>query len=129
MQLLATDGNEGSEDNVVSGLDLIGGRITMLKKVLSEERIPHMGWNELKQTRSHPLWENIPVSKDFYFANSYHFVPKDSAVTAGITDYCGGFVSAVGKGNIFGVQCHPEKSQKAGFQLIKNFLNWNGRDA
>lgn len=132
MQLLADRGNEGVEGERagnVPGLGFIAGSVEPLRVRDPAERIPHMGWNEVKQTKPHPLWSEIPERKDFYFANSYHLVPADESVVAGRTDYCGGFVSAVARGNVFGVQCHPEKSQKAGLQLIRNFLSWNGTDA
>lgn len=129
MQLLATEGIEGSEGQATPGLNLLEGRVVALKKKRAEERVPHMGWNEIAQTKPHPLWADIPSGKDFYFANGFHFEPKNEAVVYGKTDYCGGFVSAVGKGNVFGLQCHPEKSQKAGLQFIRNFLSWDGRGA
>ena len=85
-------------------------------------KVPHMGWNTVKQTRPHALWANIPDNTHYYFVHSYHFKVRDEENIAAVTPYCGEFVSAVAKDHIVGTQFHPEKSQKAGFRLIKNFL-------
>jgi imidazole glycerol-phosphate synthase subunit HisH len=119
MQLLATSGNEGM---AVDGLNFIEGKVIRLEPQAAGERIPHVGWNNVNYTRDSPLFDSIPKGKDFYFIHSYHFACKDKAAAIASTPYCGGFVSAVGKENIFGVQFHPEKSQVSGFQLLKNFL-------
>lgn len=119
MQLLATNGTEGEE---IAGLGWIPGEVHRLRRETPGTRIPHVGWNEVVCTRPSPLFEGIPPGKDFYFVHSYHFVCRDEAHVLARTDYAGGFVSAVARDNIFGVQFHPEKSQRAGFQLLKNFL-------
>ena len=87
-----------------------------------DERIPHVGWNEVVFASESPVFKNISSGKDFYFVHSYHILCKNSSDVLATTPYCGGLVSAVGRGNIFGVQFHPEKSQRLGFQFIKNFL-------
>lgn len=119
MQLFGTTGLEGGE---TAGLGWIPGEVRRLVPQTSDERIPHVGWNEVRQQSPHPLFENISDGKDFYFVHSYHLSCLDSSDVAATTPYCGGFVSAVARGSMFGVQFHPEKSQKAGFQLLKNFL-------
>ena len=118
MQLLASNGTEGGEKE---GLGFIKGKVIRLEKK-SDERIPHIGWNEVILKKECPIFNNIDTGRDFYFVHSYHFVPSNKDDIAAITPYCGEFVSAVRNGNVFGVQFHPEKSQKAGFRLLKNFL-------
>ncbi len=120
MQLLASKGFEGGETD---GLNLIPGEVRVLRPPDTDLRIPHVGWNEIKSLQPNLLFTNIHDGTDFYFVHSYHFVPHDSANVVTVTDYGIDFVSAVTKGNVFGVQFHPEKSQRAGFQLIKNFLS------
>ncbi|OHA67368.1 MAG: imidazole glycerol phosphate synthase, glutamine amidotransferase subunit [Candidatus Wildermuthbacteria bacterium RIFCSPHIGHO2_02_FULL_45_25] len=118
MQLLATKGQEGGE---TEGLGLLEGEVKMLECV-SEERLPHMGWNEVDYEKESSLFFSIPSHRDFYFCHSYHFVPADDSHVIARTSYCQNFVSAVQKRNLFGVQFHPEKSQAMGFQILKNFL-------
>jgi glutamine amidotransferase len=119
MQLLASQGVEGGG---MEGLGFIPGQVVRLEKK-DEERIPHIGWNEVHQTSEDiPIFEGIPQGKDFYFVHSYHFCPEDRGHVLATTPYCGSFVSAVGSENILGTQFHPEKSLGIGFQLLKNFL-------
>jgi glutamine amidotransferase len=119
MQLLA---DEGHESGVVRGLGLIPGRIERMSPARPSERIPHVGWNEVYATPGATLFDNIPPGSDFYFTHSYHLVPGDPRTVLATTPYCGGIVSAVCHGAVMGVQFHPEKSSRAGFQLIRNFL-------
>lgn len=119
MQLLADTGHEGS---AVAGLGLIPGDVIRLIPDLPSSRIPHVGWNEVYKKVDSPLLTNIVDGSDFYFVHSYHFVPRDTAHILATTPYCGGFVSAIIKENIVGVQFHPEKSGRPGFQIIENFL-------
>jgi len=120
MQLLADKSSEGGS---FKGLGLIPGVVEKLKPTSPLERIPHIGWNEFYKKQSSPLVKNIVDGTDFYFVHSYHFIPKKKDDILATTPYCGEFVSAVGHQNIYGVQFHPEKSSKPGFQLIKNFLS------
>jgi glutamine amidotransferase len=83
-----------------------------------------MGWNRVKQTRSHALWNGIADGSYFYFVHSYYALPADASHVMGKTDYGKPFASAVGRDNIFATQFHPEKSAAAGLQLYKNFVNW-----
>lgn len=89
-------------------------------------KIPHMGWNQVKQTREHPLWNGIPQDSRFYFVHSYYADSADNKNVAGLTQYGIEFTSVAARDNIFAVQFHPEKSQKHGLQLLENFINWNG---
>ncbi len=120
MQLLADSGVEGGE---AAGLGMIPGQVVRLESGESGERIPHVGWNEIWPQQQHALFEHIADGSDFYFVHSYHFITSDPAFVLSTTPYCRGFTSAVGKGRIMGVQFHPEKSQRSGFQLIRNFLS------
>jgi glutamine amidotransferase len=88
-------------------------------------KVPHMGWNQVRQSGAHPLWQGIENLARFYFVHSYFVVPSASALAAGMTDYPRPFVSAVSTRNIFAVQFHPEKSHTAGLKLLANFVNWN----
>jgi len=123
MQLLARTGFEGGE---TEGLDFIGGTIRRLEPDTSSTRIPHAGWNEVHQERPCPLFHDIPDGKDFYFVHSYHFECDDPVHIVARTPYCGGFVSCVNRANVYGVQFHPEKSQRPGLELLRNFLAISG---
>lgn len=119
MQLFASKGKEGTACN---GLHYIPGEVTLLEPAFGEERIPHVGWNEIQIEQESPLLEGIADGTNYYFVHSYHFRVEQESDVLCRTDYCGGFVSAVARANIVGTQFHPEKSQKAGFLLIQNFL-------
>lgn len=119
MQLLASFGEEGGG---ASGLDLVPGRVVRLQS--QDARIPHVGWNSVELTAPTPLFAGIPTACDFYFVHSYHFVCDSPDDALAQTDYCGGFTSAVGCGYVFGVQFHPEKSQRNGLALLRNFVGY-----
>jgi glutamine amidotransferase len=87
-------------------------------------KVPHMGWNEVSQTQPHALWGGIADGARFYFVHSYYADEADPAVRSGRTRYGVDFTSAVARDNIFAVQFHPEKSQAAGLQLLRNFVHW-----
>lgn len=118
MQLLASKGYEGKETD---GLNLIPGEVKRLIPI-EEQRIPHVGWNEVYPVHSCVLFKDINPGKDFYFVHSYHFVTENDETIAATTPYCRGFVSAVAHNKVFGTQFHPEKSQRAGSMLLTNFL-------
>jgi glutamine amidotransferase len=120
MQLMASRGTEGGD---TEGLALVTAQVKRLEPDLPSTRIPHVGWNEVVPARATPLLDGVPPGKDFYFVHSYHVVPDDAGDVVATTPYCGGFVSAIGNNTtLFGVQFHPEKSQKNGFRLLKNFI-------
>ena len=87
-------------------------------------KIPHMGWNRVRQTRRHPLWDGIADDAHFYFVHSYYAEPADPALIVGETHYGIGFTCAVAAANIFAVQFHPEKSASDGLRLYRNFVSW-----
>jgi len=120
MQLMGTRGEEGGDRK---GLGLVPGVVTRLVPDAADTRIPHIGWNEVHYAGAPSLFTGIPSGKDFYFVHSYHFRTEQPAASLGRTPYCGGFTSVVQGGPaMFGVQFHPEKSQRVGKQLLKNFL-------
>ncbi|MAA75112.1 MAG: imidazole glycerol phosphate synthase subunit HisH [Salinisphaeraceae bacterium] len=90
-------------------------------------KIPHMGWNQVRHERNHPLWKDIAPSSWFYFVHSYYVAPEDERHVAGTTEYGLRFTSVLLRNNVFAVQFHPEKSQSAGLQLLANFLEWDGQ--
>jgi glutamine amidotransferase len=95
----------------------------LLDGAATGERVPHMGWNSVDlHADDEPLFRGLPAKPNFYFVHSYHFRTSDDGDVAGTTPYCGAFASVVRRGNICGTQFHPEKSQRAGFQLLENFL-------
>ena len=119
MQLLAEKGYEVRECN---GLGYIEGEIVRFIPSEMKERIPHVGWNNIEKNLEIPLLDGIPDNTNFYFVHSYYFKALREENIAAVTPYCGEFPSIVVKDNIVGTQFHPEKSQKAGFKVIKNFL-------
>ena len=89
-------------------------------------KVPHMGWNQVRQTVPHPMWNGIPQETRFYFVHSYYADSAEPADVAGETDYALRFTSAAAHANIFAVQFHPEKSQHGGLRLLQNFMSWDG---
>ena len=120
------------EGGGVRGLGLFAGRVPLFPADKMRDatgaalKVPHMGWNHVHQTRAHPLWLGIPQDTRFYFVHSYYAAPAGDAEVAGYTDYGLRFTSAAARGNIFAVQFHPEKSQRAGLALLANFVQWDG---
>lgn len=121
MQFLATVGFEGGETR---GFGWIEGEVKKLEPKEPHTKIPHIGWNEVRFVKSHRLFNGVPAGKDFYFVHSYHVVCKNEEDVIARTAYGGDFVSAIQKGNILGVQFHPEKSQRFGLRVIRNFLSF-----
>ncbi|WP_029910106.1 imidazole glycerol phosphate synthase subunit HisH [Caulobacter sp. UNC358MFTsu5.1] len=120
-QLLAT---EGLEFGVTPGLDWIQGQVKKLEPSDPSLTIPHMGWNAIAFARDHVLFQGVPDGAHMYYANSFALTPADPADIVAVSDHGGLFTAAVAKGNVAGVQFHPEKSQAAGLALLANFLEW-----
>ena len=118
LQMLFEHGEEGD----TPGLGLLPGRVP--KFAVSGLKIPHMGWNEVLQARTHALWDGIADRSRFYFVHSYYPQPADGALTAATCAYGVSFTCAVARDNIFAVQFHPEKSQNSGLRLLSNFVQW-----
>jgi len=122
-----------SEEQDTPGLGLIPGEVQRfrpegLQPDGSRYKIPQMGWNRVEQQSPggvrHPIWAGVPDQAWFYFVHSYCAQPADAAHSAGLTQYCTRFTSAVARDNIFATQFHPEKSADHGLALYRNFLNW-----
>lgn len=128
MQALLT---HSEENNGIDCLDIIPGNVRLFnipQKATEEKlKVPHMGWNTVHQTCTHPLWKNIEQDSRFYFVHSYYVSPTDPAVIAATSRYPDEFTAAIYKDNVFAAQFHPEKSQRAGLQLLENFVNWDGQ--
>ncbi|MBL1265387.1 imidazole glycerol phosphate synthase subunit HisH [Candidatus Methylomicrobium oryzae] len=126
MQALLTD---SEENGGTSGLSLIPGHVVRFAENLADSdghalKIPHMGWNQVHQI-PHVLWQDIPQDSRFYFVHSYYARPDNADTTAATSAYPETFACALAQDNIFAVQFHPEKSQTAGLQLLRNFLRWS----
>lgn len=126
--------SRSEENGGVECLDVFSGDVKFFGEELIDNngvrlKVPHMGWNQVSQTLSHPLWRDIPNQSRFYFVHSYYVEPSVDAVVAGESHYGVPFAAAVCRENLFAVQFHPEKSQKAGLQLLKNFVAWDGSAA
>jgi len=122
---------EHSEEGNTPGLGVLPGKVvrfpTALIGSLGEKlKVPHMGWNQVYQTMSHPMWNGIADGTRFYFVHSYYVDTPDHGLVAGTSRYPSSFTCAVARNNIFAVQFHPEKSQSAGLRLLSNFVSWNG---
>ena len=119
-----------SEEGGAAGLGLLPGKVVrfqldgQLQEDGSRFKVPQMGWNQVRQSASHPMWAAIPDDSYFYFVHSYFVQPDDAAHSVGVTVYGAPFCCAVARDNIFATQFHPEKSAAAGLQLYKNFVQW-----
>jgi len=124
LQVLFThsDENEG-----IDCLNILPGTVTQFQLDNPELKIPHMGWNQIEQTQTHPLWHKIPQNSRFYFVHSYYVQPENSDLITGKTTHGETFASAVAANNLFAIQAHPEKSAEVGLQLFTNFIQWDGQ--
>ena len=118
------------ENGGIDCLNVLPGRVAWFgapRDAASGERlkVPHMGWNQVQQTREHPLWRGVAPDSRFYFVHSYYPQPADALLTLGQTCYGFTFASVIGRDNVFAAQFHPEKSAQAGLRLLANFSDWN----
>ncbi|HXS91817.1 MAG TPA: imidazole glycerol phosphate synthase subunit HisH [Steroidobacteraceae bacterium] len=120
MQMLAATGDEGG---ISPGLGLIDGCVRRLDALGCTLRIPHVGWNEVTFTTGEPLFAHIPQNSDFYFVHSYALDLARSQDLVARTAYEVTFAAGVRSGHVMGTQFHPEKSSRAGRQLLRNFLD------
>lgn len=123
---------ERSEEGPTNCLGLLPGDVKRFSGPMFAEsagharlKIPHMGWNAVRQVQPHPVWAGIANKTPFYFVHSYHVVAADPTVVYGQADYGYPFTCAVARDNIFAVQFHPEKSADDGLRLYRNFVDWN----
>lgn len=120
-----------SAEGDTKGLGLLPGKVLRfdlegrIQDDGSRFKVPQMGWNRVRQSRAHALWDGVPDESFFYFVHSYYVAPADAAHTVGETPYGAPFTSAVARDNIFATQFHPEKSAAAGLRVYRNFVHWN----
>jgi glutamine amidotransferase len=125
------DWSQEGDSKGTNGLGLVPGKVVrfelegQLQDDGSRFKVPQMGWNRVRQTQQHPLWDGVPDESFFYFVHSYYGVPDNPAHTSGETMYGAPFTSAIARDNLFATQFHPEKSADAGLRLYRNFVHWN----
>jgi imidazole glycerol-phosphate synthase subunit HisH len=117
VQLMAAEGREFGGAQGLGWIDAVVAPIVAAPEI----RIPHVGWNECARIRESEIFSEIPDDALFYFTHSYHVACNDQLDITAFSDHGGRFVAAVEKGNIFGTQFHPEKSQQHGLSLLRNF--------
>ena len=115
-QALLSVSEEGGEHEC---LGVIPGRV---KKLPGGQKVPHMGWNQVRQKTAHPIFDGIPDESYFYFVHSYYPAPADASVVIGETDYGMTFASVLARDKIVATQFHPEKSGEMGLRMYRNFL-------
>ncbi|MDH4375148.1 MAG: imidazole glycerol phosphate synthase subunit HisH [Ramlibacter sp.] len=120
-----------SEEGPTESLGLIPGEVVRFQLAGRHQadgsrfKVPQIGWNQVRQSRPHPVWAGVEDGSWFYFVHSYYARTSDARHSVGEADYGGGFTAAVARDNIFATQFHPEKSAQAGLALYRNFLLWN----
>lgn len=112
--------DRGHEFGTHEGLGWLPGDVARLES--GDHVLPHVGWNAVELARTSPLLQDLGESRDFYFVHSFAVTPRDAGDVVGMTEYGARFCSVASRGNIHGVQFHPEKSQRAGSILLRNFL-------
>lgn len=121
---------EHSDEGDVAGLGVLPGRVVRFPRGATRDgeklKVPHMGWNQVRQSMRHPLWAGIADATRFYFVHSFYVETTDRALVAGESCYPFPFTCAVARDNIFAVQFHPEKSHSAGLRMLSNFVQWDG---
>ena len=113
----------GYEETETKGLGWISGKVSKIDNQNGKYKLPHIGWNQINIVKDSKIFKSIENNSHMYFVHSYEFIPNDKSVIVATTDYCKNIVCSIEKENIFGTQFHPEKSEKGGLQLIKNFIN------
>ena len=113
----------GYEETETKGLGWISGKVSKIDNQNGKYKLPHIGWNQIKIVKQSKIFKEIENNSHMYFVHSYEFIPNDKNVISATTDYSSNIACSVEKENIFGTQFHPEKSDKLGLKIIKNFLN------
>ncbi len=122
---------ERSAEGDTPGLGILPGQVVRFDPAAmklpdgARLKVPHMGWNRVRQSAPHALWRGVPDNSYFYFVHSYFVAPGQTSLCAGLTDYGITFTCAVARDNIFATQFHPEKSAANGLRLYQNFVSWN----
>ena len=113
----------GYEETETKGLGWISGKVSKIDNKNGEYKLPHIGWNQINIVKDSKIFKDVENNSHMYFVHSYEFIPEDKDVISATTDYSSKVVCSVEKDNIFGTQFHPEKSDKIGLKIIKNFIN------
>ena len=113
----------GYEETETKGLGWISGKVSKINNQNGKYKLPHIGWNQIKLIKDSKIFKDIENNSHMYFVHSYEFIPDDKDVISATTEYSSNIVCSIEKENIFGTQFHPEKSDKMGLKIIKNFLN------
>ena len=113
----------GYEETETKGLGWISGKVTKIDNQNGKFKLPHIGWNQINIVKESKIFQNIENNSHMYFVHSYEFIPNDKNVISATTKYSSNIVCSIEKENIFGTQFHPEKSDKIGLKIIKNFLD------
>ena len=113
----------GYEETETKGLGWIPGKVTKIDNQNGKYKLPHIGWNQINIIKKNKIFKDIKNNSHMYFVHSYEFVPEDKNVISSTTNYSSNIVCSIEKGNIFGTQFHPEKSDKIGLKIIDNFLS------
>ena len=117
---------ETSEEGGVNGFGLLPGAVKRFQLNENERiKIPHMGWNKVHLSNTHPMWNKIDSDSRFYFVHSFYAEVTNKSLEMATSSHGEKFTCAIAKDNIFAVQFHPEKSSELGLQLLKNFISWN----
>ena len=115
--------NVGYEEAETKGLGWISGKVSKIDNQKGKFKLPHIGWNEIEIQKESNLFKDIKNKSHMYFVHSYEFIPEDKSVISATTEYSSKIVCSVERDNLFGTQFHPEKSDKIGLKIIKNFIN------
>jgi len=115
-----------SEEGETPGLGLLPGVTRRFEFDDPTLKVPHIGWNEVRVTRAHPLLEGVQPGAEFYFVHSYYLDPESAEHRYAVSEYGGDFTVAIGQGSFFATQFHPEKSGRLGLDLLKRFGRWEG---
>jgi len=118
---------DSSEEGPQKCLGLVAGKTVRFKLKDKSLKIPHMGWNEVKVVKSHPLLDGIKPGDEFYFVHAYYPHPAQKENVYAVAEYGGDFCCALGYKNLFATQFHPEKSGRPGLQLLERFARWEGK--
>jgi len=117
------------ENDGVEALGLFPGEVLRFpdppREAQERLKVPHMGWNRVRQMHAHPVWSGVPDDSWFYFVHSYYARPTDPAHVLGTSEYTHEFAAAIARDNLVAFQFHPEKSQNLGLTLLGNFVNWS----
>tara|TARA_B100000700_G_scaffold39082_1_gene39180 strand:- start:12275 stop:12901 length:627 start_codon:yes stop_codon:yes gene_type:complete len=113
----------GYEETETKGLGWISGKVSKIDNKNGKFKLPHIGWNQINIVKESKILKDIEKNSHMYFVHSYEFIPEDKNVISATTDYSSNIVCSIEKGNIFGTQFHPEKSDKIGLKIIKNFVD------